>query len=379
MSESFGPLDQNPEYPDYSAPTGDGGTDRFAPPGAQTSSRGWRNRNSRKVETPTQAPSVSPAPPMNASSTPAPPYAAPEQRAVAPGQPIPPPDLYGMPPANPYAAPGGPGFPPPRKSNGVRNVVIGVIVAIAVLAIIGVLASIFSDSDPIDPNSPSPISSPNASPSPGGTSSSPSPNVSPAPADPVSFDDAIVEFDEFTVRGNGDETFDLPDGVTNGVVEIVYNGSRYFDLTSLDASGNYYEGIFWTYTSSSPVRVTTIFGGYRYGDEIPTQMDVDAYGDWQITFRPLSTLEPLPDTYEQDGEAPVAFYYEGPGENVEIVFEVESDSYAYFRVKQEVLLDYTPDVISLNRSATVETSLDPGPSIIVIDPSGAASWSITRK
>ena len=104
-----------------------------------------------------------------------------------------------------------------------------------------------------------------------------------------------------------------------------------------------------------------------------------ARGDWELTFRPLTTLEELPDSYSQDGDLPAVFYYTGPGDRIEIVFEADPERTPNFTVNQDSLIDFPERIATIDRTGTVTTTLIPGPNLVVIDPSGASSWSITKK
>ncbi|SNU01164.1 hypothetical protein SAMN06298212_10775 [Ruaniaceae bacterium KH17] len=411
MPEPFGPLDDNPEYPGYSAAAGEGGSNRFAPP-SDTRRGGWRNRNKRKVrvESPTKAPSVTPAPPLQASSTPSPPYTPPSSSPL-PENPYgtPPENPYGAPPENPYGAPpvsdatrpkktkrpkrhsdndyvppGGllAGTGPGPKAKPARSVGFSLGIGIVALIVLAVLiAAIVLGTN----NRTGGTSGGGGTSSGGGGAPAPvvpvNPNVQPpANPDPQSFEEALVEFDEFTVRGTGDRTFTLPDGVTNGMIEIAYNGTRFISVATLDRHDDTHDYLYWTYNSGGgAIRSSVVFGRYDYDGEVPTQVEVEADGDWQLTFRPISALEQLPDFYEGTSGAPMVFYYDGPGEVIEITFEVADGEYGYFSVDQVPLVEYEENIVRLTRDATVTLSLDPGPNVVSIEPDGASYWSITKK
>ncbi len=388
MPERFGEPEHDSEYPEYSGAEGDG-TDRFARPGKEPRTRGWRMKDSR-VRSHTPEPSATPSPPLTSPFTAPQPDPAPRAEAESPASP------YGAPPENPFGTPptdrtatrtqkqkrkprparvnpdhvpangylaGAASRPAAVIKRRVSNALIGIGIVLVLILVSTLIRQCSS----------------------GGASANPGPGtgggqpVVPAPADPTSLEEAIVEFDEFTVRGNSDHTFPLPDGVTNGVIDITYNGSGYIDVTANDQRGKYHETITWGSSSSGQFTATSMFGGYDYDGDYAAEIEVSARGDWQLTIRPLSTLAELPDTYSQDGESQAAFFYDGPGETVEIVLDAEPESYLYFRLDQATLIEYPENIVRLTRPATITTTLDPGPNIVVINPDGASSWSITKK
>ena len=385
MPDRFGEPERDSEYPEYSEPEGNG-TDRFARPDAASGKRGWRIRDSRARSAdaalpppPVTPPPVTPPPVTPPASASAPADAAPENPFGTP-----PPEGTPRPkkrrkrrqpranpnhvPANGYLA-GAESQPTPGLHQRVRSALMGIGIVLLLILVATLVRQCSSGSGTASPG-PGTGGNPPAVPAPG---------VSPAPANPTSLDEAIVEFDEFTVRGNSDRTFPLPDGITNGVIDVTYNGSSYIDVTAYDQRGNYHGAITWGLPTQGRFTSTSIFGDYDYDGDYAADIEVRASGDWQLTIRPLSTLEVLPDTYSQDGESQAAFLYDGPGESVEIVLDAEPEAYVYFRLDQATLIDFPESIVNLTRPATITTTLDPGPNIVVIDPGGASSWSITKK
>lgn len=259
--------------------------------------------------------------------------------------------------------------PSPGITPRARRALIGIGIVLVLVLLSILIRQCSSGGTSVDP-SPGSSESPAAVPSPG---------VTPASADPATFEEAAVQFDVFTVQGNGIRTFPLPAGITNGVIDITYTGSNALRVTTNDQSGRYHEGIVFVATTTGAFTATSIFGAYDHDGDYPAAIEVQANGDWQLTFRPLTTLEELPDSYSQDGELPAVFYYTGPGDEIEIVFEEDSDETPNFTVNQETLVDFPERIAAAERTGTITATLIPGPNIVVIDPSGASSWSITKK
>lgn len=121
------------------------------------------------------------------------------------------------------------------------------------------------------------------------------------------------------------------------------------------------------------------FGVYYYGGNVES-ISVQTTGDWQLTFRPLTDLEPLPDFYEQQSPAPTTFFYDGPGGEIEVFAEEDDDPrWMRFTLTQNPLLELDTDITRIERTSTVSTYLDPGPSVIVVDPYATSIWSISTK
>ena len=102
-------------------------------------------------------------------------------------------------------------------------------------------------------------------------------------------------FEEVTVTGTGSETFDLPVDDIPMLITFEFEGSgedSYFIVRTLDADDEIID-IF-----SGDISDTTYFGvwtnvSFDGFEEGATQVDVSAYGDWTITFSPMSSMETL--------------------------------------------------------------------------------------
>lgn len=402
----------SPEYPDYSQSSGNGDS-RFARPSPGEQPKPKRGRRRKKAD-PAQ-PIVPTVTPIDTSAMPdlVPPGPAPQapsaEQASAPENPyaVSPANMYGADPAtstaqsapssttsssssNDYVNPGGllapgqssdgtiPGSQTGSKSSRRPFIVVLVVIVIAA-ALAGIGALVGNDSSPSGSGSGS-GTSPNTG-SGSNPTAAPSTNVTPAPDDPQSFEEAIVEFDEFTVRGSGDREFELPEGVTNGMIEVSYNGSNYFSLYANDQTGRTHDNIMWGRSDSGSIRTNVIFGTYDYdGDWAETiEVSVSDGDDWQLTFKPITDLDELPDSHTGDDEWPISFLYNGPGETFEFTFDAEEEDYLYFTVDQDSFIDFSENIVRMRRPATVIVEIDPGPNVVTIDPGGASSWSFEKQ
>ena len=360
MPNDFSEQERDSEYPEYSEAEGNG-TDRFARP------RDSSDQIPRPVN---DSPAPQNSAPHTVPGAGEPPPAGPESAPPAAGNPF---------EAHTVAATITEWFarkpsPPPSRLRRVVTQIQWVLMVIGFFVIVVAVSVVWRIlAAPVDPP---PVSAPGTSTT---QPSAPSTHVTPAPANPTTFEDAIVQFDEFTVRGNGDRTFPLPAGITNGVIDITNNSSSFVSILAINQNGEHFESVAWGYSSSDQYTATANFGTYNRDGDYAAQIKVTARGDWELTFRPLTTLEELPDSYSQDGDLPAVFYYTGPGDRIEIVFEADPERTPNITVNQDSLIDFPERIATIDRTGTVTTTLIPGPNLVVIDPSGASSWSITKK
>lgn len=421
LPEGLGTPADNPEYPTYSEANGTG-QQRFSPASAAPSKakRSWLNRASKEKKRSTASGSRHGSAPgsTGTSAASAPSASSSAQGSAAPASGASADDFYnaatrwstptdkgyqasgssfgssaapqGTSPApagaspgavgkdrGPWATPGsdpagsstfspstsGPGGTTKKMSVKGRLLLSAILVAVVV--IVAVAWSLATNGDGIPGGANSPVQTPQ----PGGT-------VTPPAPDPTTFEEALSEFDEFTVTGTGDQTIRLPDGVVNGVLDIQVNGHGTFYVDAYSQSGDRAGSIVTHYGPG--LRGTYTFGVTGYGDP-PAYLEIDTDNPWQIIVRSIASLEELPEEISGDGTTAAVYLYSGDGDEVEIFMDAEADDYPYFKVTQADLIDYPVDITRLNRPSTVTTDLDPGPTVILVEPSGSSKWSLTKK
>jgi hypothetical protein len=202
------------------------------------------------------------------------------------------------------------------------------------------------------------------------TASGPTPEPTPTPPTLSEFLATWDEFDTFEVSGTGDSTFDLPAGLTNGMVTATHTGSSYFEVRLTDDAGEN-SGYPLVETRGAYTGVTS--WGIGADDPTPdTKIRIVADGAWTFRLEPLANAPVL--TPPLEGETDAVFQYDGAYVDDAVEWRVAHEGDRHFSFAQ-----YYGDrdiELHINESVAGERTvfLEPGPSLFAVR--AVTPWSI---
>ncbi|PWD50687.1 hypothetical protein C8046_08495 [Serinibacter arcticus] len=242
--------------------------------------------------------------------------------------------------------------------------------AIAVAAFLGLgLGACSTDADADADASPSPSSSssaPSAEPSTGTASptatpsatATPTPTPTPTP-EPEPEPDPNA-FAPTTVTGTGASVVPVPAGSSLGTIAASHEGSSNFALWAMDASNNQLDLLvneIGSYTGTVP-------WGFR--DDDVTSVQVEADGNWSLTFSSVSSAPQL--TLPASGTGDTVLIYQGGAATPSFTHQGESNFAVWVYGSSSDLL------INEIGAYTGTHALKAGPAFIVVEADGA--WTI---
>jgi len=212
-------------------------------------------------------------------------------------------------------------------------------------------------------------------------SGAPEPSDSPTSTDPTRHsgdvrawaDETFGDFEEVSLSGSGDETVDIPAEVGEarmGVIELDYAGdpaeSGGFLAALVDADGELTlagpDATWMGNEGDDVVRGQVIWQPHQNRF---VEAQVQAHGDWTLTFKPISTVEELP----AEGVGSQVYLYDGDGGDVTMRHD---ESYI------TVLTEYGEEdrlrqIIEL-RGPEADGTISAGPSVVIVAARG--EWEL---
>lgn len=172
-------------------------------------------------------------------------------------------------------------------------------------------------------------------------------------------------YEKFTKSGTGNAEFELPEGITAGIVTATHTGSSIFFVDIEDAAdGSYIDAPFITsdnFSGSAP------WGLDSWTDVKKPKVKVESSGEWTLEFTSVASAP----EFTGEGTGPGLFLYAGNGGT----FTATHDGTSNYIVKQQSKGDsYAKLLINEIGVWSAPVTLQPGPGIIIVDADG--KWSI---
>ncbi|WP_101588397.1 TM2 domain-containing protein [Brevibacterium jeotgali] len=176
-------------------------------------------------------------------------------------------------------------------------------------------------------------------------------------------DSTYGSFEPTTASGSGADVVALPEGVTAAYVTVEDVSGEGVRTYGVDDAGEM--------TGSQLVGLpaggsgSNVIGVDDYGDA--TGIEVTATGDWNVTVAPVSSAPALPDS----GTGPGSFLYDGPGGDVTLSHDGESN---FIGLQYDGI---SPNLV-VNEIGVYEGigTLEPGPSLVSISADGSWEFAV---
>jgi hypothetical protein len=216
-----------------------------------------------------------------------------------------------------------------------------------------------------------------AAPPPAGPTTASTPTAEPTPTPPTMTEFLATwdDFEVFEASGTGESTFDIPAGLTNGMVTATHDGSSYFEVLLETDTGE--RAGYPLVQTRGPYTGVTGWGIQATDSTDERRFHIVADGTWTFRLEPVSNAPVLDLPVEGSGDA--LFQYDGAyydeysdAVRVHVVHEGERHfSFAQYFGDRDIEL-HVNDSGSFEQSVTLE----PGPSLFAV--TAEAAWRLSE-